>query len=111
MDVTEHIPKITNMAIEFAPKVALAVITLLIGFWIIGKLVKGLSNAMERSGMDVSLRKFLGSIASVFMKVMLLFSVAGMVGINTTGFIALIGALMVGVGMALNGSIGHFASG
>ena len=111
MDETSHIHKVIDNAIDYAPKVALAIVTLIIGFWIIGKIVKGLSNAMERSGMDVSLRKFLGSIASVLMKVMLLFSVAGMVGINTTGFIALIGALMVGVGMALNGSIGHFASG
>ena len=111
MDVASYIPKFTDMAIAYAPKVALAIVTLLIGFWIIGKIVKALSMGMERSGMELSLNKFLGSIISVLMKAMLLFSVAGMVGINTTGFIALIGALMVGVGMALNGSIGHFASG
>ena len=111
MDVASYIPKFIDMAIAYAPKVALAIVTLLIGFWIIGKIVKALSMSMERSGMELSLNKFLGSIISVLMKVMLLFSVAGMVGINTTGFIALIGALMVGVGMALNGSIGHFASG
>jgi len=111
MDIASYIPKITEMAIEYAPKVALALVTLIIGFWIIGKIVNTLSKAMARSGMDISLNKFLGSFASALMKVMLFFSVAGMVGINTTGFIALIGALMVGVGMALNGSIGHFASG
>ena len=42
---------------------------------------------------------------------MLFFSVASMVGINTTSFVAIIAALMVGIGMALNGTIGHFASG
>ncbi len=111
MDIASYIPKITDMAIAYAPKVALAIVTLIIGFWIIGKIVGALSKAMTRSGMDISLNKFLGSVASVLMKVLLLFSVAGMVGIDTTGFIALIAALMVGVGMALNGSIGHFASG
>ena len=95
MDETSHIHKVIDNAIDYAPKVALAIVTLLIGFWIIGKIVKGLSNAMERSGMDVSLRKFLGSIASVLMKVMLLFSVAGMVGINTTGFIALLSLIHI----------------
>jgi len=111
MDIASYIPKITDMAISYAPKVALAIVTLIIGFWIIGKIVGALSKAMTRSGMDISLNKFLGSVASILMKVLLLFSVAGMVGIDTTGFIALIAALMVGVGMALNGSIGHFASG
>ncbi len=111
MDVNNIVAKITEMAVEYAPKVLLAILTLLIGFWIIGKIVKVLSRGLERSGMDVSLNKFLCSIASVAMKVMLLLSVAGMFGVNTTSFVAILGALMVGIGMALNGSIGHLASG
>ena len=111
MDVAATIAKITDMAIAYAPKVLLALLTLVIGFWIIGKIVKILSRSLERSGMDVSLNKFLSSIASVAMKVMLLLSVASMFGISTTSFIAILGALMVGIGMALNGSIGHLASG
>lgn len=111
MDVATLIPKITDMAIAYAPKVLLAIVTLIIGFWIIGKIVNFLSSAMTRSGMDISLTKFLSSVASILMKVMLLLSVAGTVGIPITSFVAIIGALMVGVGMALNGSIGHFASG
>lgn len=110
-NANETIQKITTMAIEYAPKVLMGVLTLIIGFWVIGNLVKLLSKALERGGMDISLRKFLGSIASALMKVMLLLSVAGMFGVNTTSFIAIFSALMVGVGMALNGSIGHLASG
>jgi len=111
MDVTSSIAKITDMAIAYAPKVALALLTLIIGFWIIARIVKVLSSGLERSGMDLSLNKFLSSIASVAMKIMLLLSVASMFGVSTTSFVAIMGALMVGVGMALNGSIGHLASG
>jgi len=111
MDVTSTIAKITDMAIAYAPKVALALLTLIIGFWIIARIVKVLSSGLERSGMDLSLNKFLSSIASVAMKIMLLLSVASMFGVSTTSFVAIMGALMVGVGMALNGSIGHLASG
>ncbi len=111
MNVETLIPKITDMAVTYAPKVLLALLTLIIGFWIIGKIVNVLSNSLSKSGMDISLSKFLSSIASIAMKVMVLFSVAGMFGVNTTSFVAIIGALMVGVGMALNGSIGHLASG
>ena len=111
MDVNSALTKITDMAIAYAPKVLLALLTLVIGFWIIGRIVKFLGRMLERSGMDTSLSKFLSSLASVAMKVMLLLSVAGMFGINTTSFIAILGALTVGIGMAMNGSIGHLASG
>ncbi len=111
MNLETLIPKITDMAIEYAPKVLMALLTLIIGFWIIGKIVKFLEKALNRSDMDVSLSKFLSSIASVLLKIMLLFSVASMFGIDTTSFVAIFGALMVGIGMALNGSIGHLASG
>lgn len=108
---TENIAMIKNMVIEYAPKLLLAIVALIIGFWIIGKIVRMLEKMMAKSDMDISLQKFLGSLAGIFLKVMLLLSIASMVGINTTSFVAIFGALMVGVGMALNGTIGHFASG
>lgn len=107
----ENIAKLKDMVLEYAPKVVLAIIVLVIGFWIIGRIVRLLEKYMAKTEMEVSLQKFLGSLAGIFLKIMLLFSVAGMVGIDTTSFLAIFGALMVGVGMALNGTIGHFASG
>jgi len=105
------IDKATTMAIEYAPKVLLAILTLIIGFWIIKKVTKIASNTITKSGMDHTLGNFLSSIFSVALKIMLLLSVASMFGVNTTSFVAIFGALMVGIGMALNGALGHFASG
>lgn len=103
--------KIEILIIEYAPKILLAIVVLLIGFWVIGKITHLVERSLAKSKMDFSLQKFLGSVISIFLKVMLLLSVASMIGINTTSFVAILGALMVGIGMALNGSIGHFASG
>ena len=100
-----------GMAIEYVPTVLLALLTLVVGFWIIGRIVRMVGKAIVRSGMDESLSKFLSSILGIALKIMLLLSVAAMFGVNTTSFIAIFGALMVGVGMALNGTLGHFASG
>ncbi|MEM9990901.1 MAG: mechanosensitive ion channel domain-containing protein, partial [Bacteroidota bacterium] len=58
-----------------------------------------------------SLRGFLGSLVSVALKVMVLLAAAGMFGIETTSFIAIFSALAFAVGLALQGSLGHFASG
>lgn len=100
-----------EMAINYAPKVALAIITLIIGSWIIKKILGVTTKAISKSGLDISLAKFLTSLFGIALKIMLLLSVASIVGINTTAFVAIFGALMVGVGMAFNGTIGHIASG
>ncbi len=102
---------LTTKAIEYAPTILIGILTLIIGLWIIKRVVKGLDRVMESRGMDESLRKFLGSILGIFLKIMLFLAVLSAFGVKTTSFIAIISALTLGIGMALNGTIGHFASG
>ena len=103
--------KFSGMVTEYAPKVAGAILTLIIGFWIIGMVVRGVRNLMKKNGVDETVQPFLTSLVSVGMKIMLLLSVAGMFGVNTTSFVAIFGAMAFAIGMALQGSLGHFASG
>lgn len=107
----DYVEKFTDMAITYAPSILIALLTLIIGFWIIGRVVKFMARRLVKGGLDESLSKFLTSILSVGLKIVLLLSVAAKLGFATTSFIAIFGALMVGVGMALNGTIGHLASG
>jgi len=95
----------------YAPKVVGALLTLIIGFWIAGRLTRMIKKQLDRSGMDESVQPFLASIVSVGLKVLVLLSVASMFGIQTTSFIAIFSALAFAVGMALQGSLGNFASG
>jgi len=106
-----NLEKFSGMVTEYAPKVAGALLTLIIGFWVIGMIVRGVKNLMNRNGVDETVQPFLASLVSVGMKVMLLLSVAGMFGVETTSFVAIFGALAFAIGMALQGSLGHFASG
>lgn len=100
-----------DAVISFAPSVLLAIITLIVGFWIIKKIVAFASKAISSSGMDMTLTTFLTSVLGAILKIMLLLSVASMFGINTTSFIAIFSALMVGIGMALNGTLSNVAAG
>ena len=61
--------------------------------------------------MDPTLHGFIGSLASVVLKVLLLVSVASMIGVETTSFIAVIGAAGLAIGLALQGSLANFAGG
>lgn len=96
-----------NYGIDFMK--ALAV--LIIGFWIIGRLTNYVSKMMEKRGVDASLKPFLKSMVSALLKVLLIISVLGMVGVEMTSFIAFIGAAGLAVGMALTGTLQNFAGG
>lgn len=100
-----------SQAMAYAPKLILAIVVLVIGLWVIGKIVNILGKAMDKSKLDNDVQPFLKSLLGVLLKVMLIFSVAGMVGIETTSFVAVLAAAGFAIGMALQGSLGNFAAG
>lgn len=103
--------QISEMLVAYAPKVVGAIITLIIGFWLAGMITRVARKAMKSRGMDDTIIPFLCSLISVGIKILVLLSVAGMFGIETTSFVAIFGAMAFAIGMALQGSLGHFASG
>ena len=110
-NVSGYADQLIAMAVEWGPKVLLALVVLIIGLWIIKKVVQGVNAGLERSNTDATLAKFLGSMVSIILKVLLFVSVAGMVGIETTSFIAILGAAGLAIGLALQGSLANFAGG
>lgn len=115
MNEVEEINKYADMAIEMAmgygPNLVLALVTLFVGLWIIGAFCRAVNAAFERSEMETTLRAFLNSLISIGLKALLLISVAGMVGVETTSFIAVLGAAGLAIGLALQGSLANFAGG
>lgn len=84
---------------------------LIIGLWIIGMIMKGISKAFETKHVDETLRPFLLTFIGFALKALLIISLAGIVGVPTTSFAALIAGVGVAIGAAFNGSLGHIASG
>ena len=103
--------QLISMAISWAPKVLGAIFVLIIGFWIANAVARMAGNAMEKSGLDKDVVPFLKSLITVVLKVLVVISAAGLVGIETTAFVGLIAAAGLAIGMALQGTLGHFASG
>lgn len=98
------------LAMGYAPKLALAILTLIIGLWLIGSFTRLVRKRMAKRG-SKTLAPFVGSLVNWGLKAMLLISVASMIGIQTTSFIAVLGAAGLAVGLALQGSLGNFAGG
>lgn len=107
----KYIEQVIEIVVAYAPKLVGAVIALLIGLWVIGRLTEVIKNLMEKANVDESLRKFLGSLVNVGLKLMLFLAIAAQFGIETSSFVAVLAAASFAIGMALQGSLANFAGG
>ncbi|MDO9329203.1 MAG: mechanosensitive ion channel [Pseudomonas sp.] len=99
------------MIMEYGSRVLLAVITLAVGWWLISKVAQKLGGLLALRNADLALQGFISSLANIILKVLLVVSVASMIGVETTSFVAAIGAAGLAIGLALQGSLANFAGG
>jgi small conductance mechanosensitive channel len=99
------------IVMAYGPKIIYAILTLIIGLWIVKGITKGFSKLMDSRDFDPSLKPFLKSLISTLLKIMLVITVMTMLGIEMTSFIAILGAAGLAVGMALSGTLQNFAGG
>ncbi|NUT82139.1 MULTISPECIES: mechanosensitive ion channel family protein [Pseudomonas] len=99
------------MIMEYGSRVLLAVITLAIGWWLINKVTRKLGALLALRNADLALQGFISTLANVILKILLIVSVASMIGVETTSFVAAIGAAGLAIGLALQGSLANFAGG
>lgn len=109
--IQKYFDEIVDLVIMYGAQLLLAIVVLIIGLWIIKRVVKMIDKIMTKRNVDASLKPFLKSIAGALLKVMLIISVASMVGVEMTSFIAVLGAAGLAVGLALQGSLANFAGG
>lgn len=88
-----------------------ALIVLFIGLFLIKWVVKFLEKTLIKRELDQSLIKFVTNLSLWVLRILLIVTVAGMVGIPMTSFVAIIGAAGLAIGLALQGTLSNFAGG
>lgn len=111
MKLQKYIDHILDLLAQYTPVVISALLVLLIGLWVIKRIAIFSQKAFEKRDLDVSLRTFLRSLISIGLKIILIVTVAGMLGIGTASFVTILGAAGLAVGLALQGSLSNFAGG
>lgn len=105
----------TDQAISFATtyglKIIGAIVIWIVGSWIIKKIVGASKKMMARGNYEESLQKFLMNLINWTLKILLVITLLGTLGVPTTSFAAVIAAAGLAIGMALQGSLGNFAGG
>jgi len=111
VDVEKIMDQIIEMTLLYGPKLLGAIAVWIIGGWVVKAIGRGVEATLNKSGTDPSLMPFLTGMVNGLLKIMLVITVLGMLGIEMTSFIAILGAAGLAVGMALSGTLQNFAGG
>lgn len=111
MNLEKLLDKLITTLSTYGPKVIGAIIIWIVGSWIIKKMMLGMKKIMEKGDYDESLQKFLLNLGSWILKILLIITLLGTLGVPTTSFAAIIGAAGLAIGLALQGSLANFAGG
>ena len=108
----ELLQGLIDKAAAFLPSAAGALLVLIIGLWLAGRIRKLVRQAMMRSDrLDPTLSGFLSSLVYYGLVALVVITTLGIFGVPTTSFAAIIGAAGLAIGLALQGTLGHVASG
>ena len=100
-----------TIAITYSVKVIGAILILLIGKWLIARIIAITRRVMNRQDIDTTLTKFLCNVLNYALLAVVVIAAAGQLGINTTSFLTIVGAAGLAIGLALKDSLANFASG
>jgi len=109
--LSTYAERIMNLAVDFAPRLVIALLVVILGWFIVKQLSRLVKKALERSKVNKELRPFIISFVSIGLKILLIIIAAGIVGIETASITALIAAMSFAVGLALQGNLSNFAAG
>ena len=112
-DITSYIPhNILEIIGAYTFSLIMALLIFLIGKWITNRIVSVLGKILRKvKGMDETLIRFLENIVYYALIIVVILTALGKLGVETTSFLAILGAAGLAIGLALKDSLGNFASG
>lgn len=109
--ITTAMETIMDYILEYGLKVLGGIAFLIVGLWVAKILTKKANNLMTKKNVDKALVGFLSSMIGIGLKILVVIVTMGMIGIEMTSFIAILGAAGLAVGLALQGTLQNFAGG
>lgn len=111
MELGKTMQTIMDVAIQVGFKVVGAIVFWLVGRWLISFAVRMVTSALEKQRVDPTLLRYLGTVISVTLNIILVVAILGYFGVETTSFAAIVAAAGVAIGMAWSGLLANFAAG
>ena len=111
MDASSVLDKVYELLTVYGIKVVAAVVIFIVGRWVAKAIANFIKKMMTKSNTDETLVKFVGSLCYIALLAFVVIAALNQLGIQTTSFIAILGAAGLAIGLALQGSLGNFAAG
>lgn len=109
---SSNIQELINLyIIPWGINIVMAIAIFVIGRWVARILLNVVDKMLRKAGMDTMLVDFVHSILNALLLLFIIIAALDQLGVDTTSFIALIGAAGLAIGLALQGSLQNFASG
>ncbi|MBR0273325.1 MAG: mechanosensitive ion channel [Bacteroidaceae bacterium] len=105
------VTQLINWSLDAGKHILIALVIYVVGHYLIKLLNYLLARFLERRKIEISVQTFVRSFVSILLQVLLIISVVGALGVNTTSFAALLASFGVAIGMALSGNLQNFAGG
>lgn len=111
LSLGDLLSKLAQDSVDLVIHLAIAIVVFYVGRFIITRLTRFIAAVMVRRRIDLSLSTFLISMVRIVLYFILIITVIGILGINTSSFLALFASAGVAIGMALSGTLQNFAGG
>lgn len=111
MEFQAYIETIKKLIFDYSPKIAVALLILFCGLWLTSFVTKTAKKLMTKRNVEITLTNFLGNIIFWTLRIMLFIIVISKLGVETSSFVAILGAAGLAVGLSLQGSLSNFAGG
>jgi small conductance mechanosensitive channel len=103
--------KALNFILDIGPLLLYSLLVLTVGIFAIKLTMRLLSKTLEKSKVELSLRTFIESFSLFLLYGILFFIIGSIIGITSTSFLAVFGAVGIAIGLVLQGSLSNFAGG
>jgi small conductance mechanosensitive channel len=110
-NVTTYAETFIKVLIDYSPKLISAFLILFVGIYVIGLISRLIRKIMAKRDLDPTLTNFLSDILLWVLRVLLFVTFISKLGIETSSFVAILGAMGLAVGLSLQGSLSNFAGG
>ncbi len=102
---------LSDVLLDIAMRIGIALVILVIGFWVAKLMARAMTRILERRGSDHSLVTFMRSLTSIVVKTLVVVTAFTQLGVEMTSFVAILGAAGLAIGMAFSGTLSNFAGG
>lgn len=109
--ISNYVNQFVTILVDYSPKLISAILILIVGLYVIKIINNVIKNVMDKRQLEPTLAKFLANILNWILKILLFVSFISKLGIETSSFVAVLGAAGLAIGLSLQGSLSNFAGG